>query len=73
MERRIIARAGTPLTQLTLFGATINVIPICAMELLWASWRQSAGLIFAAFFAVVLTIGVYEHFWRAGADRAGLS
>ena len=56
-------------TELTLFAAAINVIPICAMALLWTSWRRSAGLIFAAFFAVVLTIGIYEHFLRAGADN----
>lgn len=56
-------------TQLTLFAAAINVIPLCAAALLWSSWRRSAALIFAVFFGAVLAIGLYQHFLRAGPDN----
>jgi hypothetical protein len=55
--------------QLVLFGGAINLIPICAMALLWTSRQRAAGLIFAVFFSVVLTIGLYEHFLRPGTDN----
>ncbi len=56
-------------TQLTLFAAGINVIPLSAAALLWSAWRRTAGLIFALFFGAVLTIGLYQHFLRAGPDN----
>ncbi len=56
-------------TQLTLFAVAINVIPLCAMVLLWTAWRRTARLIFALFFGVVLIIGLYQHFLRAGPDN----
>lgn len=62
-------QSDTTATQLTLFAAAINVIPLGAAALLWSSWRRSAGLIFAAFFGAVLAIGLYEHFLRAGPDN----
>lgn len=55
--------------QLTLFAAAINVIPLCATTLLWTEWRRTAGAIFVLFFGVVLAIGLYEHFLRAGPDN----
>jgi hypothetical protein len=55
--------------QLVLFGGAINLVPICAMALLWTSRQRTAGLIFAVFFGVVFTIELYEHFLRPGADN----
>jgi hypothetical protein len=56
-------------TQLALFAGAINLIPLSAAALLWTPLRAIAGWILVAFFGVVIMIGGYEHFLRAGPDN----
>jgi hypothetical protein len=57
---------GLPAPQVLFIAAVVNITPVIGLILLWLQVDRPAAVLVVLPMAVVLVIGVYEHFVNAG-------